>query len=361
MGRKNTAIFICLASLCSFSSIGAYADAILLKKTVDAAQIKALTISQQSSAVKVRDTLLVRLNRELDAMHCMQDASRSCFVDAREIHGWATGFGNNLHQGKVAKYGYGFQDNTGGFSTGADYHFTDVMYVGALGAYTSSDISWTNNMGHGDITTGYAGLYLSALSKTFYGTVAVIGGWSDYSATRHLILPMISYKASNSHYGSQVLTHADTGLNLSIGGFTIRPFDSFDYISQTQTSFHEKGPSDLDIKVHSQNSIMIRNELGINFSSCFCGFGAQWTVSPKISWVREVRVKGKTISASLANSSSSSYTLSGYFPTRSLVSPGVTIQGNFFDDFITVGLYYNGEFQGNYSDHSYGGQLRIGF
>lgn len=31
------------------------------------------------------------------------------------------------------------------------------------------------------------------------------------------------------------------------------------------------------------------------------------------------------------------------------------------DDLVTVGLYYNGEFQGNYSDHSYGGQIRVGF
>ena len=97
------------------------------------------------------------------------------------------------------------------------------MYVGALGAYTSSDVSWTHGLGSGDITTGYAGLYVSALSKTFFGAVAVLGGWSDYSSTRNIKLLVRDFKATNSHSGSQILTHADTGINFGIGGFTIRP------------------------------------------------------------------------------------------------------------------------------------------
>ncbi|MBM3207396.1 MAG: autotransporter outer membrane beta-barrel domain-containing protein, partial [Chlamydiae bacterium] len=292
-----------------------------LQEVLDAsqpAQIKALAISQENNAVKVRDTLSVRLNRELDAMHCRQDKSGSCFVDARELHVWATGFGDNLHQGNVSEFGFGFQDNTGGFSAGADYHFADVMYVGALGAYTSSDVSWTHGLGSEDITSGYAGLYVSALSKTFFGTVAVLGGWSDYSGFRKIKLPVQDYRAYNSHSGSQILTHADTGVNFGIAGFTIRPFDSFNYISQTENGYSEKGKSGFNLNVKSQNSIMIRNELGVNFAGCFCVVGGQWTVSPKISWVREVRVKGKTIHASFDESNCSSYTFDGYFPSRSL-------------------------------------------
>jgi uncharacterized protein with beta-barrel porin domain len=136
-----TRFFLCTASLCYISAASAYAS------NAQPGQLNALSLSQQSNAIKVRDTLLIRLNRELDAMHCTQDESSSCFVDARQIHVYATGFGNNLHQGKVAQYGYGFQSNTGGFSTGADYHFSDVMYAGVLGAYTSSDIKWTSSLG----------------------------------------------------------------------------------------------------------------------------------------------------------------------------------------------------------------------
>ncbi len=42
-------------------------------------------------------------------------------------------------------------------------------------------------------------------------------------------------------------------------------------------------------------------------------------------------------------------------------TPGVSITGNMLNDLLTLTLYYNGEFKGNYSDHSYGGEIRFGF
>lgn len=55
------------------------------------------------------------------------------------------------------------------------------------------------------------------------------------------------------------------------------------------------------------------------------------------------------------------FTVMGYFPDRSLVSPGVMLTGVMWKDRLTMDLYYNGEFGQKYSDHNYGGQLRIGF
>jgi len=338
------------------------ADILETLQGVQPSQLKALAMSQENNAVNVRNTLSIRFQRELDAMHCASSATPSgtCDVKAKPVHVWATGFGDNMYQGQVSDFGYGFQNNMGGFSAGVDYHFADVLYAGALGAYTSSDIDWLNGRGSGDITTGYAGLYMSAISKMYWGTIAVLGGWSDYSSDRNFLLQNNRFNFSNSHNGSQILSHADTGINFGFKGFTIRPFDSFDYISQSENSFHEKGNGPVNIEIDDQTSIMIRNELGINFAGCFCIRGMQWTVSPKISWVREVRVKGKTINAEFEDVDQS-FEVDGYFPSRSLVSPGITLQGNFKDDLFTVGLYYNGVFQGNYSDHSYGGQIRFGF
>ncbi|MBX9923278.1 MAG: hypothetical protein K2Y01_04125 [Rhabdochlamydiaceae bacterium] len=47
--------------------------------------------------------------------------------------------------------------------------------------------------------------------------------------------------AQNSHGGAQILSHLDTGINLNFHAITVRPFDSFDYISQTENSFTETG------------------------------------------------------------------------------------------------------------------------
>ena len=83
-------------------------------------------------------------------------------------------------------------------------------------------------------------------------------------------------------------------------------------------------------------------------------------ISPKISWVREVRIKGAQSTVKFADTDAS-FTVTGLFPDRSLVAPGVSLTATSLKERLTVEVYYNGEFNGNYSDHSYGGQVRVGF
>ncbi len=325
-------------------------------------QLKAFAISQENNAVKVRETLSFRFQRELDAMHCSQGLNEStpCNVKAKPLHIWATGMGDALHQGSPKYLEVGYQENMAGISSGIDVHFAKYLYAGILGAYTSSDVKWQKNQGTGNIQSGYTGLYFSALGKMFYGNASVLGAWSHYDAQRNITLPYQQFTASSKHGGAQILSHLDTGINLGWKGFTVRPFDSFDYISQTENGFTETGANILDLTVKKNTAILLRNELGFNFSKCFCIKGSQWTISPKISWVREVRVRGSQYTAEFVGTEVP-FTVTGYFPDRSLVSPGVSLTGNMLSDLLTLEIYYEGEFKGNYSDHSYGGQIRFGF
>jgi len=105
---------------------------------------------------------------------------------------------------------------------------------------------------------------------------------------------------------------------------------------------------------------MLRNELGLQFAGCLCWKGGKWTVEPKLSWVREVRIKGQQYTAAFADANVS-FKVSGYFPDRSLISPGVALTGLMWEEKLALSLYYNGEFTHGYSDHNYGGQIRFGF
>lgn len=109
----------------------------------------------------------------------------------------------------------------------------------------------------------------------------------------------------------------------------------------------------LNLKVHSNNAIMLRNALGVQFAACFCVESSNWTRFPKISWVREVRVKGSRYTAEFVNTDDQ-FIVTGYFPDRSLVSPGVLLTGMLWQDRLGLDLYYNGEFGNHYSDHNYG-------
>lgn len=51
----------------------------------------------------------------------------------------------------------------------------------------------------------------------------------------------------------------------------------------------------------------------------------------------------------------------GYFPNRSLFSPGVTLTGVMFQDRFVVNAYYNADFMRKYRDQSVGGQIGFRF
>ena len=355
--------------------LDSYAEAQIALDAMQPAQYKGLTISQENNAVKIQDTLGYRFQQTLNEVHCYLpksarttdpttgEESVACEKEKKAMHLWVDGFGDVLRQ-KSNNYAHspqiGYQTKTAGVSMGLDGLFAEYFYLGALGAYTSSDTKWFDDAGKGDIDTGYAGLYFSAIGDLFYVNTSVIGAWSHYSAHRNIVYPGVSETASNTHGGSQLLSHLDTGLNFGIPGFTIRPFDAFDYVTQTENGYTETGAGVYNLNTDKVNSIMLRNELGLQFAGCLCFSTSKWTISPKISWVREVRIKGATYKSEFVNTDVP-FVVTGYFPDRSLVSPGVMVSGLMLKDLLALDLYYNGEFGNKYSDHNYGGQIRFGF
>lgn len=288
---------------------------------------KGLTLSQENNAVRVRDTLGYRFQQELNELHCSQYKSskdeaeetagndlqriqkqlkkkvKGCEKPQKQIINlWVDGFGDSLGQGAIRFAGspqLGYQSNTGGVSVGADGNFAKYFYAGAMAAYTGSSTNWHDSQSKGTIDTGYAGLYFSAISDMFYGNLSVLGGWSHYSGDRSIVFPGVDTTATNSHNGSQLLSHADTGVNLGWKGLTFRPFDAFDLIAQSEDGFTESGAGIYNLHVDSSSAMMLRNELGMQFAGCLCFGSSRWTIAPKFSWVLETRTKGKGIKSSL--------------------------------------------------------------
>ena len=161
----------------------------------------------------------------------------------------------------------------------------------------------------------------------------------------------------------QILTHADTGVNLVFGGFTIRPFDSLDYIAGAETGYTETEAGEWDLTVARKNAILLRNELGLKLAASFCHHRMRWTIEPKAGWIREVRIKGGDFVSSFAEAEKADapFVVTGYFPDRSLFSPGVSITGSTLCDRLQVRVFDNGVFGGGYEDHAYGGDIRFGF
>ncbi|MBS0628311.1 MAG: autotransporter domain-containing protein, partial [Verrucomicrobia bacterium] len=219
---------------------------------------KGLTVAQENNAVKVAETINYRMNVELDSIHCHPIHSKdktktsNCNREKKPFQIWVTGLGDALNQSNTTfakSFQVGYHESMGGVVLGADYHFANCLYAGVLGAYTDSDIKWNKSRGKGDIQSAYTGLYFSAIGKMFYGNISVLGALSHYDAHRNIDLPSGYHKAKNKHGGAQLLSHADTGINLGWGGFTIRPFNSYDYITQTENAYTETGAGDLNLSI----------------------------------------------------------------------------------------------------------------
>ncbi len=338
------------------------------------AEMKGMAIAQENNAVRVRQALSQRMQIEVDMQDCLsserQDSQGKpcCNKPKQDYTAWVGGLGNTLVQDTVNNYWgplTGYRVNTGGAVAGIDRMFVENIYVGIMGGYTNSNLHFRNDKGTGSISTGYAGLYFSAVGtgdvgKMFYGNLSVIGGWSQYRAERHIQYTGVNLVAKNHHGGNQLLSHADTGINLDYLGFTIRPFDSFDYVAQTERGYQEHNAGAWELTVSRKNEIMLRNELGLQFAKCLCFCSSKWIFSPKISWVREVRVKGDTITMHFTDATDTFFS-EGYFPDRSLVAPGLAVTGLMLEDSLKFDLYYNGEFKGNYSSNNVGGQVTYSF
>jgi autotransporter-associated beta strand protein len=323
-----------------------------------------LTILQEHNGVEVRGALNQRFQQEIDSVFCFKkDSAQPCVKDKKLVGVWGYGIGDVLFQGNTEdNFGsqIGYIGKMAGVVSGVDFYFLNSFYVGALGGYTVSNLHWKQEGGSGRVNTGYLGVYTSFMTKRFYATAAVIGGSSGYRVNRRIHYPGVDKTAKSHHGGQQLLSHLDIGANFPFSGFTIRPFNSFDYVAQTERGFQETQSGEWDLFVKKNSSILLRNELGLQFPTCFCCKASKLSITPKISWVREVRIKGGSLTASL-NGSNTFFTVTGYFPDRNLLSPGLILTGSAFQDRLSVSLYYDAELRNGYSAQSFGGGARFSF
>jgi fibronectin-binding autotransporter adhesin len=324
------------------------------------AEYKGGAILQEAALLRVQNALGSRFQMLLDGRNC----EISCGPKNRsKTELWVDLFGDFLHQDSLVSKGnpqVGYNSQSVGVVAGVDFNPTKVLYLGALGAYSHAGLDWLQNQGDGHINSGYGGLYLSLIGDIYYLNTAAIGSWNGYHFERKIVYPGMNRTAHTGHGGKQLLAHADLGGNWGVSGFSLRPFDAVDYIIQEEDSFTESQAGDVSLSVKRSTASMLRNELGMNFAKCFGVDCGRWIVDLKLSWIREIRFDGAKYTSQFINTGVY-FTTQGYFPTRNLLGAGALIGGMFFDNKLTVDIYYNGEFGSKFYDQSIGGQFGVNF
>ena len=263
---------------------------------------------------------------------------------------WFTPFGGFLNQESINNsYGFSprYHSSTGGAALGLDRRAGDFR-IGVLGAYTYSHMTWKNDLGKGNLSTGYVGPYLAYVHDYLYANASLIGGFDSFSGSR--LIDYASRRPIANYVGSKLLSHLDAGINFTWQHFTLRPFDRLDYITQRDHGYNEVNAGEFGLHVGAHPSRYLRNELGLQFVTCFTGLSMQWNIAPKLSWVREMRLRGENFQEELLNSHES-FSVQGYFPNRNLFAPGLNLSMKTMNGRFVWDLSYIGEFGHGYNNN----------
>jgi fibronectin-binding autotransporter adhesin len=244
----------------------------------------------------------------------------------------------------------GFHNKTILGTVGVDYHFPSNVYLGFVGAYTYSKIDWHRNQTKGSNSSYYGGLYASWLNRFAFVNLSAIGAYNNYANSRKIEFGAIDRHAQARHSGLSLDSHIDFGFILPRQyKFQLYPFAQLDYTYIHQQAYKEHSAKSLNLHIYRNNATMLRNEFGLATKYCIQS-GPNFVVpSFKLSWVRELRFKGKHLRSRLSNDKAfgpppGSFSVYGTYPDRSLIAPGAALTALFFDGMFNLTFTYEGEF-----------------
>ena len=125
---------------------------------------------------------------------------------------------------------------------------------------------------------------------------------------------------------------------------------------RTRKNSTETNGDVFNLKIRKSDIPMLRNELGLNISRSEWSHGVRWIFDGKISWVREMRLDGGHFTSAFVGTDVP-FTVTGYMPDRSLVSPGASVTALIHKHGVSCNVYYNGLYNRNFSDSSIGAGL----
>ncbi len=286
-------------------------------------------------------------------------SSTGCFHPG-EANIWMSGFGqwNKLSGDQNAP---GYDETQYGILFGADYSFTDSLFFGVAGGYFNSKGDFDNWGGANGASIDYDGLNIAAYggydNSTYYlrGIVA----YGNYSGDAHRSLaldaPNTEYSTLKGNPDSDTWSfYGETGyrFNLSSVG-QITPFLGLSIATANLDGFTEKDPdnSGAALNVHSSNANSVASVLGARFTADMAMGSGVFSPVLSVAWMHEFDDTRQEVNMSFAGApSGATFTSVGSNVARdsAVVDAGAKFQ---FNDALDVGLYYNGQFNTDYTSN----------
>lgn len=191
-----------------------------------------------------------------------QDSSCACEITKRPHQIWFKALGTTFRQ-KAQDQTPTFQPWIAGGILGFDAHSSATSAYGLGAAYAYSRNHQKQGAGHSHINQEYLFVYGLWDSAHFYGDAAIWAGLFQISNRRHIKMTAFDFRAASHPKGWQLAPHAEIGYHRNYNITTVEPFAMFDWVSNWQGSYQEKGSGPLNFGQKSSYSSFLRSELGL--------------------------------------------------------------------------------------------------
>lgn len=238
---------------------------------------------------------------------------RDCNVCGCNASFWVDVFGNLMENQKYYDNLGRFRANALGVVSGLDYCFCDCFTLGGAFVYTHTWLELKRHRGHGNINSYYGALYSSYHCCCLNIDLSVIGGASDHSLVRRILIqdigvissiipqgsgadgivvdtliPIDINRVAKSHpWGYFATGHLGISTDWNWCCTTFEPFALVDYNYFHREQIRERGADSLNLDVRKHYQHMLRGEGGLRIYrtwSCECDCFAPYL---GVSWVGE--------------------------------------------------------------------------
>ncbi|MCX6990869.1 MAG: autotransporter domain-containing protein [Chlamydiae bacterium] len=270
---------------------------------------------------------------------------------------WFSPFGNYVHQ-KAEGSNPSSNNSIGGFLVGYDYSYSDLIFGGALG-YAYNYIGLGSGVGHGSVQEELATFYGSYKQGYLLLNFALWGGYYELYNKRNSLFS-ISSKANTE--GWIFSPHLEVATPFKRGNTVpvfFEPFVMFDYVSNWQGGFTEKGSSGLNLVMDKHYSSVLRSEVGLRLLEEWNLKLGEFVFGQKFSYVNQSPFFFNSVTTSFVASASSFPVAIGGSQVQNLGA--VEVNASFLpwnEKYPYISFGFQGEFGSSYQ--SYFGNLEIG-
>ena len=298
-------------------------------------------------------------------------ASTGCF-EPGEASVWMSGYGQwtALDGDDEAP---GLDETQYGILFGADYSFDESWFAGIAGGYFNSNGDFEDWGGRSGGSSEYDGLQVAAYggydNSTYYLRGVLAYGNYDGSVDRNidtteLVQGLGTTGNLSGDPSSNVFSfYGETGYRFAItDAGNITPFAGLSLASATLEGFTEddNDGTGAALDVEDSDASSVASVLGLRLDADMAMSSGVFTPSVSVAWMHEFGDTEQTVDASFADAPGSDFSVIGSEVARDsvLVDAGANFS---MDDTFDFGLFYNGQFNENYSANAVSARLGYRF